>query len=86
MIGRRIGHCDVLRRLGEGGMGQVFAGIDRSLDRPVAIKALRPEYSREPAFVIRFRAEAGAMARLSHPNIASIYSLERASSRAMVAS
>ena len=78
MIGRRIGHCDVLRRLGEGGMGQVFAGIDRSLDRPVAIKALRPEYSREPAFVTRFRAEAGAMARLSHPNIASIYSLERA--------
>ena len=77
MIGRRIGHCDILQRVGEGGMGQVYAGIDRTLDRPVAIKVLRPEYSRDPAFVARFRAEAGALARLSHPNVASIYSLEQ---------
>lgn len=81
MIGRRIGHCDVLSRLGEGGMGQVFAGIDRSLDRPVAIKALRPELSRDPAFAARFRAEAGALARLSHPNVAHIYSLEQSGSQ-----
>lgn len=77
MIGRRIGHCDIIQRVGEGGMGQVYAGIDRTLDRPVAIKVLRPEYSRDPAFVARFRAEAGALARLSHPNVASIYSLEQ---------
>ena len=77
MIGRRIGHCDILQRVGEGGMGQVYAGIDRTLDRPVAIKVLRPEYSRDPAFVARFRAEAAALARLSHPNVASIYSLEQ---------
>jgi serine/threonine protein kinase len=77
VIGRRIGHCEVLYRLGEGGMGQVFAGIDRTLDRPVAIKVLRPEHSRDPGFAARFRAEAAALARLSHPNIASIYSLER---------
>lgn len=81
MIGRRIGHCDVLSRLGEGGMGQVFAGIDRTLDRPVAIKALRPEFSRDPAFAARFRAEAGALARLSHPNVAHIYSLEQSGSQ-----
>jgi serine/threonine-protein kinase len=77
MIGRRIGNCEILHRLGEGGVGQVFAGIDRMLDRPVAIKALRPEHSRDAGFIARFRAEAGALARLSHPNIASIYSLEQ---------
>lgn len=77
MIGRRIGHYEIIHRLGEGGVGQVFAAIDRALDRPVAIKALRPEHSRDRAFVGRFKVEAGVLASLNHPNIATIHSLEQ---------
>ena len=44
-----------------------------SLDRPVALKALFPEYAREPSFVERFRREAQAAANLNHPNIVAIY-------------
>jgi hypothetical protein len=77
MIGRRIGPCEIVHRLGEGGVGQVFVAIDRMLDRPVAVKALRPEHSRDPGFIARFRAEASALARLSHPSIAGIHSFEQ---------
>ena len=77
MIGRTVGSCELLTALGEGAVGQVFAGIDRMLDRPVAVKVLRPEYSRDQQFIERFRAEAAALARLSHTNIAGIYSLAR---------
>lgn len=77
MIGRRIGQCEIIHRLGEGGVGHVYAGIDRSLDRAVAIKALRPEHSGDAGFAARFRAEAGALAALHHPTIAGIYSLEQ---------
>jgi eukaryotic-like serine/threonine-protein kinase len=76
MIGQRIGHCEIIHRLGEGGVGQVFAAVDRTLDRPVAIKALRPEHSRDATFIARFKAEAGALAAVNDPGIAAIYSLE----------
>nr|WP_246405838.1 serine/threonine-protein kinase [Modestobacter versicolor] len=56
-----------------GGMGQVWRGRDTLLGRPVAIKVLRSEYSEDPTFLARFRAEATHAAALSHPNIAAVY-------------
>jgi hypothetical protein len=56
-----------------GGMGQVWRGLDIALHRPVAVKVLRSEYTGDPTFVARFRAEAQHAAALSHPNIAAVF-------------
>ena len=61
------------RLLARGGMAEVYLGRDLRLDRPVALKVLNPELSRDPAFVERFRREAQAAANLSHPNIVNVY-------------
>ena len=59
--------------LATGGMGQVWRAHDRLLGRPVAVKVLRSEYTGDPLFRARFRAEAHHAAGLSHPNIAAVY-------------
>ncbi len=64
---------EIQRPIAQGGMAEVFLAHDRLLDRPVALKALFPEYAREPSFVERFRREAQSAAGLSHPNIVAIY-------------
>src|SRR5687768_3659019 len=56
-----------------GGMGQVWRGQDLALHRPVAVKVLRSEYTGDPTFLARFRAEAQNAASLSHPNIAAVF-------------
>jgi len=56
-----------------GGMGQVWRGQDLALQRPVAVKVLRSEYTGDPTFLARFRAEAQNAASLSHPNIAAVF-------------
>jgi hypothetical protein len=56
-----------------GGMGQVWRGFDIALHRSVAVKILRSEYTGDPTFVARFRAEAQNAASLSHPNIAAVF-------------
>jgi serine/threonine-protein kinase len=61
------------REIARGGMAEVYLARDESLDRLVALKALFPEYAREPSFVERFRREAQAAANLNHPNIVAIY-------------
>lgn len=61
------------RRLGSGGMADVWLARDRALNRPVAVKILHPGYAADPLFVERFRREAQAAAGLNHPNIASVY-------------
>jgi eukaryotic-like serine/threonine-protein kinase len=60
-------------RLGSGGMAVVYRAQDRRLERTVAIKILRKNYSADPAFRERFRQEARAAASLSHPNIVTIH-------------
>jgi len=61
------------REIARGCMAEVYRARDQSLNRPVALKALFPEFAREPSFVERFRREAQAAANLNHPNIVSIY-------------
>jgi eukaryotic-like serine/threonine-protein kinase len=56
-----------------GGMGQVWRAYDLALHRSVAVKVLRSEYTGDPTFVARFRAEAQHAASLSHPNIAAVF-------------
>jgi serine/threonine-protein kinase len=60
-------------RIATGGMGAVFAAVDERLGRRVALKLLRGDLARDPAFVERFRREARAVAALAHPNIAGIF-------------
>jgi tetratricopeptide (TPR) repeat protein/predicted Ser/Thr protein kinase len=70
---KRIGRFHVLRRLGTGGMGVVFAGFDVELDRKVAIKLLLTDSHEGSVGHTRIMREAQAMARLSHPNVVPIY-------------
>lgn len=77
MIGQTVGNYKIIRSLGEGGVGRVYQGIDTMLDREVAIKVLRPEVARQTSIVERFRSEAVTLAKLNHPNIATLYSLLR---------
>jgi beta-lactam-binding protein with PASTA domain/tRNA A-37 threonylcarbamoyl transferase component Bud32 len=64
---------EIEREIARGGMAEVYLARDQSLNRPVALKALFPEFAREPSFVERFRREAQAAANLNHPNIVAIY-------------
>ena len=62
------------RELGSGGMGGVYMGRDKMLDRPVAVKVMLKEYGNDAEFVEKFKKEAQSVARLIHPNIAQVYS------------
>lgn len=74
MIGRLLGdRYRILEQVGGGGMGSVFRAQCTFLERPVAVKILRPEFAGDDDFIRRFRREARAAASLSHPNIVSIY-------------
>lgn len=73
LIGTRIGDFQVMRRLGRGGMADVYAARQISLGRDVALKILRSEHAGDQDYVERFRREARAAAKLNHPNIVQVY-------------
>src|SRR6266851_9125152 len=77
MIGSVVGNYKIIDKIGEGGMGAVFKGIDLMLEREVAIKMLRPELASQPQVVERFRTEAVTLAKLNHPNIATLFAFFR---------
>ncbi len=73
-VGTRIaGRYRLERSLGRGGMAEVFEAVDETLDRRVAVKVLHPHLRPDEANVARFRAEAIAAARLTHPGIVRVY-------------
>jgi eukaryotic-like serine/threonine-protein kinase len=76
MIGTTVGKYRIVERLGRGGMGTVYKGIDETLDREVAIKVLNADLG-DSEILKRFRAEAVTLARLNHPGIATLYELYR---------
>jgi serine/threonine-protein kinase len=74
VIGRLLGkRYEILERIGGGGMAVVYRARCTYLNRTVAIKVLRPQFTTDEEFVRRFRREAEAAASLSHPNIVSVY-------------
>ncbi|MDQ2673686.1 MAG: Stk1 family PASTA domain-containing Ser/Thr kinase, partial [Chloroflexota bacterium] len=74
MIGRLIsGRYRLIAPLGDGGMATIWRAVDEQLDREVAVKLLRPQFSADPGFAARFKQEARAAGGLSHPNIVGVY-------------
>jgi tetratricopeptide (TPR) repeat protein len=76
LSGRVILHFEIREKLGEGGMGVVYSALDRKLNRLVALKFLPPGLVDSKESLERLVEEANAISALSHPNIATIYSLE----------
>ena len=71
--GTRLGHYRIIALLGRGGMADVYRAEDERLGREVALKAVPPEFARDPERVERFEREVRAAARLTHPNIVTVY-------------
>src|SRR5580658_1453716 len=74
--GQHLGHYLIEEQLGAGGMGVVYRAFDTRLDRPVAIKVLRPDTVLDEDRKQRFVREAKAASALNHPNIITIYAIE----------
>ncbi|MFH2035275.1 MAG: protein kinase [Candidatus Zixiibacteriota bacterium] len=71
----KIGHFKIIRKLGEGGMGEVYLAEDEKLGRKVAIKVLQKEFFDNAERLSRFNREARTAAKINHPNVMSIYDI-----------
>ena len=80
MIAESIAHYRIIKKLGAGGMGEVYLALDTKLDRKVALKVLRPDWVEEEHLKKRLLREAQAAAKLDHPNICAIYDVNEADS------
>ena len=86
VTGKLLGNYEILDKLGEGGMGEVWRARDARLNRMVAIKMLPPEVARDPSRRARFEQEARALAALNHPHIVTIYDFGEDGGRAYIVS
>lgn len=84
-IPHRIGRFVILRQLGAGGMGVVYAAYDEQLDRRVAVKLVRHDVSTNEDQRVRILREAQAMAQVSHPNVVPIYEVGEVEDRVFIA-
>lgn len=75
LVGRRLAHFELVSKLGQGGMGEVYQATDSQLGRDVALKILPERLLADPQQVARFKREAQLLATLNHPSIAAIYGL-----------
>ena len=73
LVNQTIGGCAILEVIGQGGMGVIYKGRQKSLDRVVAVKVLAPHLANDANFVTRFQKEARAIARVNHPHILAVY-------------
>jgi serine/threonine protein kinase/Tfp pilus assembly protein PilF len=80
MVAESIAHYRIIKKLGAGGMGEVYLALDTKLDRKVAIKVLPPDFLAEENLKKRLVREAQAAAKLDHPNICAIYEVNEADS------
>jgi serine/threonine protein kinase len=71
------GRYELLEKIGDGGMAVVYKAKDKLLNRYIAVKILRPEFTKNASFVENFKRESQAAAGLSHPNIVSVYDVGR---------
>src|SRR5262245_10192112 len=78
LVGRRLGHYQVISLLGRGGMGEVFLAKDDKLNRKVALKVLHAAFTQHPDRARRFEREAKAASATNHPNILTIYEIGQA--------
>jgi eukaryotic-like serine/threonine-protein kinase len=76
MIGRTLGHYRIVEKIGAGGMGEIYRARDEQLDRDVALKVLPPGMLKDEKARRRFRNEALLLAKLNHPNIATIHEFD----------
>src|SRR5215470_17609308 len=83
--GTELAHYRIIKRLGVGGMGEVYLAQDTKLDRKVAIKILPSEFATDADRMRRFIQEAKAAAALNHPNIAHVYEIGEASGHQFLA-
>lgn len=78
--GRELGNYEILKRIGEGGMGEVYLGRDTNLGRYVALKILPAVFTNDEGRLRRFEQEARAASALNHPNILTIHEIRKADS------
>nr|MCU0227365.1 protein kinase [Bryobacterales bacterium] len=84
MLGKSVRGYDILAKAGEGGMGVVFRARDRRLGRDVALKFLPSSMLDSPDARLRFHREARTISSVSHPHIATLFSLEESDSGAFL--
>jgi Tol biopolymer transport system component len=86
MTGRKFGNYEILDKLGEGGMGEVWRARDARLSRSVALKVLPSDVAADPLRRQRFEQEARALGALNHPNIVSVYDVGQSEGQAYIVS
>ena len=73
-----FGHFRIIKKLGEGGMGEVYLAEDQKLNRKVALKILRPAFIDDADRLQRLNREARTAAQITHPNVMAIYDIDSA--------